>query len=1590
MHTPRPVLSPTTYPHQVRRHPLEPSPLGTSGAPLQSALNRHNVVLPATQALPPVPLTQNPSSSMPVYLPAKDSRPPYPDLGPTENAATTSGSEMENIAKDSTLKRHRSRKHSSAKPLPEGYVSNPPRQHLERRAEAVGLNATSAGLREVQTVPPSAMPQQSNHADTSAQRARKGSNASQYKSSPVPRHSPVLMVPPRIHYEEVEQPPHPNRDQALVASFDQAPRNVVDTRATPPLASIPAAPSRTPSMSRLHEPLAPSNRPVESHTPPVLQDSLASRSPYVADPSPTLSLHRPGKAADTPPARVEQHQVWHPPTPASMPSHAFEAKLPPAKSHASAIMPSGPSVSQKSQLAAVTDSPGRTPVAGNAYASTNVAKPNASTSHQTPPYGRSLGIQDDNGTPTVSKGSPLAQIDASRSGNEATSTKDVLPDLPVAYPVSATVGIDARKTSPLAPKDASFPRASPTTIPRMEPDLTSAPDARSHSQASSTLPPQNQSSIQALAIPRQRVSSTHAAPATSAMPSFIPSSSQPADRGYVRPSPTSHRPDPMPPPMVTAQSIGQNAGMRPSHERSVSDQAYVPTTEKRVQFSSTSGTMRNPALEQRSHSYAKPSLPGTSAYDSHKSQSAVQSSVNRPSEANGISGRPSSIMPNGPSTASILPLPTSHQPDHPEDVQAYDDPRTRPPPNQVQQNPPLTTRSFGQTPLQETTPPYPISRAVFGNEPVQLQPQVSGPAVSAAPATSLLVSSGHSNSQIQPGSSIQRAPSVNPSYSNSPHEPLATGNIGNSAPYGPNLHRSASVRPGNTSGQAGNPPALGRPAKYARSEAQPAAEDSSLHQVAGNVRTELPHIQPETQPVHSNSSAYASSSQPAPTIALNERRTRRDSGSKPEPARPNVPQPMWNTVGMPESQQVRYPGDFPATRLEPRPRPVVDAQINSSKGQGIPHTETPTKVDDPTSRATAGSHVSPFSTMRTQIQNPRLLELLSSPASQAPANRNDSAKPEASAHTSERPPIPDFSLGRAIVDAPIQSDSREFAARAPTARDYGVQPQPSSFVDAPRNNKYLTNNPNATGVGSGYYRPPVNETRPAVSTASQYAQAQTTASNTAPSERRPAQAAQIRQTSAFTSGRDVRPQDSLPSAPAPPSKPPVAPQYPSAPIYPSSSSAVPFSTSRTTNSRSHSNGNPSNTHNASQSSNVAQPPQTANSSARYPPDRDYPSRSGISSSQQAYPTSASAQRPSAPIVGSQVTQAAMASRPAAPDPVQQRPGSAMGYRAPYAPPRPQHQHSSSVGLLPSEQQGLARGVDENSRPTAQRSPNSYPQPSTMAPTPAVPAHAVPESQTARPIISTQDHARREPQRRESNDSLKTPSSLAPSVLKPIISRTSQTSQQEPRKKVGFLGFFKPKATQPSDSRDEDAAVNGRRSSSSKPDAVNGAAKRSLPSATRSKQPTRNAMANGHPPVASAAPTSKVFSPFRYLTSKRHRTVSAASAEAQDGTAPNTVINSPTVSMHSQVPPPPVRDVQIAVQQWTTDAAQGDKINRPGVVFDVGEDSLEDIKPGPPRLARRGTGRRPHADNPSRANADASSRMPAEPSSRMPSDSRYRS
>ncbi|KAG5653978.1 hypothetical protein H0H81_008846 [Sphagnurus paluster] len=237
--------------------------------------------------------------------------------------------------------------------------------------------------------------------------------------------------------------------------------------------------------------------------------------------------------------------------------------------------------------------------------------------------------------------------------------------------------------------------------------------------------------------------------------------------------------------------------------------------------------------------------------------------------------------------------------------------------------------------------------------------------------------------------------------------------------------------------------------------------------------------------------------------------------------------------------------------------------------------------------------------------------------------------------------------------------------------------------------------------------------------------------------------------------------------------------------------------------------------------------------------------------------------------------------------------------------------------------------------------------------------------------------------------LKTPSSLTPSMLKPTTSRNSipaSLSSHPESKKRGLFSMFRSKSNQPQ--AQTEAVQHSLLDRSRKESTTNVEAPTPEKLPLTEKAPlTENSPPDDKvvsslasrvkppPPITlpipinprsdRKSPNAKVFTPFRYLTSKRNRTMSAASLEAQDGTAPNTVVGSPTASMHSTQPPihpPPLRDAFVATQEWRKlEAAEvrkaaGGKMRRarPGVVFDVAEDPRDDRKrrPAPRSKPRR--------------------------------------
>ncbi|KAL1746351.1 hypothetical protein HDZ31DRAFT_34381 [Schizophyllum fasciatum] len=241
----------------------------------------------------------------------------------------------------------------------------------------------------------------------------------------------------------------------------------------------------------------------------------------------------------------------------------------------------------------------------------------------------------------------------------------------------------------------------------------------------------------------------------------------------------------------------------------------------------------------------------------------------------------------------------------------------------------------------------------------------------------------------------------------------------------------------------------------------------------------------------------------------------------------------------------------------------------------------------------------------------------------------------------------------------------------------------------------------------------------------------------------------------------------------------------------------------------------------------------------------------------------------------------------------------------------------------------------------------------------------------------------------SEESLQTPSSLrrSPSrgslaaFLEPTSSQQQYQAQQDAKRKNGLRNFFQKLSQEQSSSQQQSTSASAdahqvwhpatATKERERSAAVAAAASRDAPSdskrilqrvpvapSTRAPPPPPINVQVPGPGAAPPVKSPKVPTSFRLFNPKRFRTISAASHEAADGTAPNTV-GSPTASLHSSTPiqPPSLRDPVMATEQWRTkEEEQQRKMRRParpGVVFDVPEEVPEN---GRPRLSRQNTGR----------------------------------
>lgn len=293
-------------------------------------------------------------------------------------------------------------------------------------------------------------------------------------------------------------------------------------------------------------------------------------------------------------------------------------------------------------------------------------------------------------------------------------------------------------------------------------------------------------------------------------------------------------------------------------------------------------------------------------------------------------------------------------------------------------------------------------------------------------------------------------------------------------------------------------------------------------------------------------------------------------------------------------------------------------------------------------------------------------------------------------------------------------------------------------------------------------------------------------------------------------------------------------------------------------------------------------------------------------------------------------------------------------------------------------------------------PPSTPQPAQSAtPTPAVYTSAreypLGSAQNPFPPIEKPTSLARNISQASSHESLlRTPSSLAPSLapaamLKPTTSHASADSQAE-KKRGGFFGLFKSKrasnmAPPPAQSQYEIWQPSAESSKQSVGDTAVDAAPEN-PSGSKTSLASRSKVP---PPVKvpipiqqqqqPSRPAPNVFTPFRYMTTRRRRTPSSASMDAQDGTAgANTTLGSPTVSMASQNPAvhiPPLRDAQQAAKEWRDleeataydRAQQGMRRQRPGVVVDAPGDPSTDKNSRFYRARHMGGGRQQREPEP---------------------------
>ncbi|KAJ3513656.1 hypothetical protein NLJ89_g2834 [Agrocybe chaxingu] len=299
-----------------------------------------------------------------------------------------------------------------------------------------------------------------------------------------------------------------------------------------------------------------------------------------------------------------------------------------------------------------------------------------------------------------------------------------------------------------------------------------------------------------------------------------------------------------------------------------------------------------------------------------------------------------------------------------------------------------------------------------------------------------------------------------------------------------------------------------------------------------------------------------------------------------------------------------------------------------------------------------------------------------------------------------------------------------------------------------------------------------------------------------------------------------------------------------------------------------------------------------------------------------------------------------------------------------------HQHSASLPI------NLTHPPAMNSSSSRTRTGPTVTQASQVQPSAPLPPTVEP---TARNTLPDQVNATSSLPRTASEETiLMTPSSLAQSMmLKPTTSRQSiaPSISSQTRKRVSLLSMFRKPPAPPPQPQPQPQPYEIWHPGTSNPESYSRYRsenaetfdRRYMSPVHRTSSADRNLSASNPSRTEKKSNKTDVFTPFRFLASKKNRSVSVASMEAQDGTAPSTVVGSPTTSIHSQVPfqIPSVRDPQRATEEWRDREEAGTKTRTkhkrrhpPGVVFDVSEETPENQQ----RQRYRGSRSRKLADN----------------------------